>query len=148
MKTYIFLTTVVLFTASLISCSKKEEQPPQKVRFDVSAQMDATGTGSASTAKGNLSAEYLSNTRKLTYTITYTAVDADQVNLHQGTAQVIGNPIVTLKPTTTKYSSPVKGSITLDAASAAALFKDQLYLNITSSKFPKGEIRGQLLVKK
>jgi hypothetical protein len=143
------ITLSMVFAAAFLfmSCKKKVVDLPKRIRFDVIAQIDSSGTKSASKAKGNLTAEYLSSTKQLTYNITYSGAEVAQVDLHYGTSAALGAGVAILKKQGQKYTSPLKGYIKLDVAAEDALFKDSLYINISTAKFPDGEIRGQLTVK-
>lgn len=131
----------------MMSCKKKVVDPPKRIRFDVAAIIDASVTKSDSKAKANLTAEYLSSTKQFTYNLTYNGIEITQVDLHYGPMESLGAGVAILSKKGPKYISPLKGTIKLDLAAEDALFKDNLYINISSAKFPDGEIRGQLLIR-
>lgn len=146
-RTSFALGLICFVAVTSTGCKKKAAEPEKKVRFEVTSQIEAGYTKSESKAKGTLSAEYLSTSKQLTYTINYTGLEADQANLHHGTPTVLGKGVAVLKKDGQKYTSPLKGSIKLDVLAEKALFEDNLYINLTSLKFPAGEIRGQLIVR-
>jgi len=82
-------------------------------------------------------------TNILTWTVTFSGligVESD-AHLHQGAPGVGGSIVVGIP-----LGSPSMGSAAFTPAQAAALLAGNIYVNLHSSAFPGGEIRGQLLV--
>jgi hypothetical protein len=96
----------------------------------------ATTSPATGTAKFFLQADGTT----LNYDITQNVANAQAVNLHIGAPGENGAVAHQLTP----VSGQMTGSITLSADEQAALPVDQLYLDVTSTAFPDGEIRGQL----
>jgi hypothetical protein len=96
----------------------------------------ATGSTATGTAKFFLQADATT----LNYDITQNVANAQAVNLHVGAAAENGPVAHQLTP----VSDHMTGSITLATDEQAALTADQLYVDVTSSAQPSGEIRGQL----
>src|SRR5688500_14754499 len=79
----------------------------------------------------------------LTYNIQFTALTAAQTGAHihgfapPGTAAPVLFPLA--------LGSPISGTIALTATEAAAILDGLSYVNIHTSTFPNGEIRGQIV---
>ena len=104
----------------------------------------------ATDSKGNGSGEasYDTQTKMLSWTVTYSGLSGPATAAHfHGPAAPGANagPVITLDPTT--LASPLKGQALLTDAQRADLAKGLWYLNIHTAKQPPGEIRGQLVKK-
>ncbi len=99
---------------------------------------------SGSTATGVLYGTYNSVSKVLSYTYTYAGTTPTSVHFHNGAVGTNGGVVFTL-PTPT--SSPASGSTTaLTSGQEHDLLHDGLfYINIHSSAYAAGEIRGQLM---
>jgi hypothetical protein len=95
-----------------------------------------TGSSATGTAKFFLQADG----QTLTYSIQQNVANVQSVNLHIGAPGENGAVSHQLTP----VSAMMTGSVTLTASEQAALTADQLYVDVTSSAFSTGEIRGQL----
>ncbi len=93
--------------------------------------------------KGTADVSYDTDSKKLTWTITYSGLSGDATAAHfHGPAPEGKNagPLITID----KLPSPAKGSATLDDAQVKALTGGEIYINVHTAKYPDGEIRGQL----
>jgi hypothetical protein len=102
---------------------------------------DSKGTGSGE-------ARYDTQTKKLSWSVTYSGLSGPATAAHfHGPAAAGANagPVITLDPD--KLTSPLKGEAMLTDAQAADLAKGLWYLNIHTAKHGPGEIRGQLTKK-
>jgi hypothetical protein len=137
---------LTLFSA----CKKKALRPVEKkeTEYNITAAVNATNIKTGSTATGTLTATYKKSTKKLAYNLRFSDIDPESINLHLGTATELGTLVANIKKDGAKYTSPSIGTVELNEAGEKALLEDKVYLNIVSTKFPAGEIRGQLLLKK
>ncbi|KUG05898.1 CHRD domain-containing protein [Solirubrum puertoriconensis] len=113
-------------------------------------QASATLNGSqevpanSSAATGTMTGTYDKGTRTLTYTVTYQGFTPAAGHIHQAAPGQNGGVIV---PFSSVASSPIKGSATLTEADAASLMAGNTYVNLHSSTYPNGEIRGNITLK-
>ena len=101
----------------------------------------STGTGSADV-------DYDPASKKLSWKLTYSGLTGPATAAHfHGPADAGANAGVEVAiPNAT--SSPAEGSATLTDAQAADLTAGKLYINVHTAANPKGEIRGQVMMKK
>jgi hypothetical protein len=124
------------------SASGGDDGSTPAIEYDApltSAQVvHATTSPASGTAKFLLQADGTT----LNYDVTQNVANAQAVNLRHGAPGEPGPVAHQLTP----VSGHMTGSITLSADEQAALTVDQLYLEVTSTAFPDGEIRGQLML--
>jgi hypothetical protein len=98
---------------------------------------------SRSSAVGELSADLDTDTRLLTYKLTYQGLSGPVTAARfHGPAKSgqTGAPVVSVSDT----ANPISGEASLTDAQAAELKKGLWYVNIATAANPDGEIRGQL----
>jgi hypothetical protein len=101
-------------------------------------------TGSA--GSGTVDATYDSATGKLAYTVTWSGLTGPATMAHfHGPAPVGKNAGVEIVVGGANPVSPVHADAALTAAQAKMLGDGLMYVNVHSAKFPKGEIRGQVV---
>jgi hypothetical protein len=85
---------------------------------------------------------------QLTYTVVYSGLVASRTASHfHGPAAVgINAPVIFGIAGAGATSGTISGVWNLSATNVTQLFAGQLYLNIHSSTFPGGEIRGQVIL--
>jgi hypothetical protein len=128
-----------LFTT--ISC-KKSESP--NVTFKAVINGASETPPNSSTATGTATLNYDKNTRIFSVVVEYTGITPIAAHIHKGDVGVAGNVIFGFNPPLTSpinYTSPA-----LDSAQNADLLSDKYYVNLHSTAFPAGEIRGQLIL--
>ncbi len=137
------LLTVVIFFFIVSSCSKKESAIPTdpNVKFTASLTGGQQTPSNASAATGSAYATYNTDTKlffvSINYSVGFTATDG---YIHKGAIGISGPAVI--------HFTSVSGEAVLthiDATQAADLMSNLYYLNIHSSAYPEGEIRGQLL---
>lgn len=102
-------------------------------------------TANTSTATGTATLTLNNETKIFTLVVTYTGLSAAATNghIHKGAADVAGGAVF---PFASPFTSPINyTSIALTAAQEADLNATLYYVNIHSSTYPGGEIRGQLV---
>ncbi|MRD45686.1 CHRD domain-containing protein [Caenimonas koreensis DSM 17982] len=99
----------------------------------------------ANASKGRGAAEVMfnHNTSKLTWKITYSDVTSPTMGHIHGPAPMGKNAGVVI-PFANVITQPIQGEAVLTSAQAADLMAGLWYVNIHSTQFPGGEVRGQL----
>ena len=133
-----------LVTVALAGCGNM--RPSQKMQiFEASLSPSQEVPPTASTATGSAEVQYNENTSKLSWKVTYTGLSAAASGGHiHGPASVGTNAGVVIPFTGDLNAQPIMGEVTVTPAQYADLAAGLYYVNIHSSKFPGGEIRGQL----
>ena len=113
-----------------------------------SARLNGRSEVPKTTSKGTgkLDATFDTQTKALTYTLTFNGLSGPATAAHihgpatrKESAGVVA-PLGDKKPT-----SPVSGSVTLTDDQAKALQSSKLYVNVHTAANPSGEIRGQIV---
>lgn len=134
---YLALAAVTLFA----SCSKKEDAAPAP-----NATLSATINGAQqvpannSTATGTFTGTYVSSSKQLTYTIIYQGLTPTIAHIHTGAPGATGSVAVPFA----NLASPITGTVTLTPEQADNLLNNRMYVNIHTSTFGNGEIRGDI----
>lgn len=135
---YFVLLAGILFTVA--SC-KKSDDP--KVTFLATISGSSETPVNASTATGTATLTFNKDTKIFTVVVTYSGVTATNAHIHKGEVGVAGGVIFGF---TAPLTSPINyTSVALDASQEADLNANSYYVNIHSTAFPGGEIRGQLI---
>ncbi|MFC6221793.1 CHRD domain-containing protein [Hymenobacter artigasi] len=140
-KSYIFLlaSAVSLFTA----CSKKDDTTPTT---NTNTELTATINGAQqvpsnnSTATGTFTGSYNSGTKQLTYVVTYQGMTPTIAHIHTGAPGIKGSVAIPFA----NLTSPITGTVTLAPEQADNILNNGMYVNIHSSAFSDGEIRGDI----
>ncbi|GGE52542.1 CHRD domain-containing protein [Pedobacter psychrotolerans] len=138
---FLFLTVI-----SMSAC-KKEKQKQVAVTdtsYQVNSKVDAGMTKSGSKATATLSGLYSPKSKKLVYKVEFNAIEPSVIEFRNEKDAVI----FSIKKTGTKYTSPLNGEIILNAENENALINQKYYIQLSSAKYPNGEIKGQLSAKK
>ena len=143
-STTLFLTLGV----ALLAACKKDDQPvaPANNMMTISATIDnkATVPATPSTATGTLTGDYNMTTNVLNYTITYQGMTPTMGHFHYGVPGKKGNVAIGFDDVS---KSPIKGTVTLQPATADSLMAGKLYVNLHSATYKDGEIRGNVTAK-
>ncbi|RQO75660.1 hypothetical protein DBR43_10000 [Pedobacter sp. KBW06] len=148
-RSVLLLSTAFCMFVIFSSCKKKSNPPiPVKVptEYTFTGPINAILAQTGSSAIGIFSATYITATKTLNYNIFFNGLDPENINLHQGNSSIPGSLIANLKKTGTAYVSPLLGSVVLNDQSEKELLNGNLYVNMTSVKFPAGEIRGKIFL--
>lgn len=105
---------------------------------------DPVTTSAAGTAAFRLApSDPLTTTRQLVYSIAYTGIVTETAaHVHKAAFGSGGSPIAT---GTLPAGNPKRGAVALSAQDISDLMSGLLYVNIHSSSFSGGEIRGQIV---
>ncbi|EJN09155.1 CHRD domain-containing protein [Bradyrhizobium sp. YR681] len=96
-----------------------------------------------SSGSGKAEASFDSDTRFLTYTVTYTGLSGPALGAHfHGPGEAGKNAGIALPFKSTE--SPIQGTATLTDTQAADLLAGKWYANIHTAANPGGELRGQM----
>jgi hypothetical protein len=96
-----------------------------------------------STGSGKAEASYDTDTKALTYVVTYSGLTGPVVGAHfHGPGEAGKNAGIALPFKTVE--SPIQGSATLTDAQAADLLAGKWYANLHTAANPGGELRGQM----
>lgn len=131
-------TTILCFLLTSLSAQT------YTVSSTLSGANEVPPNGSGAT--GTLTGTYDASTNVITLNVTYanltTALSA--AHLHKGAAGVNGPVIINLNPTTGMTSGNINGNFNVAASDEADLIAGDVYINLHTSTYPGGEIRGQL----
>lgn len=98
----------------------------------------------SSTGSGKAEASYDTDTKVLTYVVTYAGLTGPVMGAHfHGPGEAGKNAGIALPFKTVE--SPINGSATLTDAQAADLLAGKWYANIHTAANPGGELRGQMM---
>ena len=110
------------------------------------AQANA-GAGTGSPATGSAVVTYDSDTGELTWNITWSGLIGDETLAHfHGPALPNQNAGVQVTIFNDGSPSPAMGSAMISGAQATELLDELWYINIHTSEFGGGEIRGQVMI--
>ncbi len=136
------LFPVILFVFFVAGCKKSTVTPPATiVNFNSTLNGANETPPNFSAATGTSVATYNTTTKILTVTTSYTGITPVAGHIHIGAVGVSG-PVEF--PFTTLTSPIVFTSTPLNASDESDLMENKLYVNLHSTIYPGGEIRGQL----
>jgi hypothetical protein len=123
------------------SCSKDTVDP--NVIFKATINGASETPANASAATGTATLTYNKNTKIFEIVVNFTGIEATAAHIHKGAVGVGGGVVFGF---TAPVTSPINyTSPTLTASQDSALNANLYYVNIHSTEFPAGEIRGQLI---
>ncbi|MFV5693708.1 CHRD domain-containing protein [Flavobacterium sp. LT1R49] len=139
-----FLVTIIILSG-LFSCDDNDSTPsPVIVTFNATLNGTSEVPPNASTATGAAVLKFNKTTKIFTLTVTYSGLTPTAGHIHRGAvgaapANNIIFPLTSLVSPIT-YTSPV-----LNTTQEADLIANLYYVNLHTTAFPTGEIRGQLI---
>lgn len=98
----------------------------------------------ASAATGTMEGRFNAETNQLTWTVTYSGLSAPATAAHLHGPALPGQNAGVVVPFS-NAQTPITGQTTLTSAQAADLLAGKWYVNVHTSTYPGGEIRGQVL---
>ena len=145
MKKLINFLALAMLLTGISSCDKDDPAPapdPTTI-FKATLTGAAEAPANASTATGSATLTFNTNTKIFTVTVTHTIATPSNGHIHQGAVGVSG-PVIF--PFASPWTSPITyTSAALDATQEGVLNSNGYYVNIHTTTFPGGEIRGQLI---
>lgn len=133
--------------ATLVALAGCSAQP---VAATGSASVKATLSGTAevppnaSAATGTMEGRFNAETNQLTWTITYSGLSAPATAAHLHGPALPGQNAGVVVPFA-NAETPITGQTTLTSGQVADLLAGKWYVNVHTSTYPGGEIRGQVL---
>ncbi|HZY48606.1 MAG TPA: CHRD domain-containing protein [Devosia sp.] len=115
-----------------------------EVKYHAELSGQAAVPPNDSKGTGTLDATYDTDTKMLTWTVTYQDLSGDVTAAHFHGPAEAGKSADPVVPLAEPYASPIKGSATLTDEQYGDLSKGLWYVNLHTAKFPDGEIRGQV----
>ena len=134
-----------LFAGMLLMQSCKKDTPtPANPNVNFAATLTGASETpvNASAATATFTGTYNTNTKVLTYTLTYAGITPTAWHIHNGLPGVPGGVEFSLGAIVPSPLSSATAAFTTTEESD--LMENKLYVNIHSTAFPNGEIRGQL----
>ena len=124
----------------IVSCEKEDTGP--SVTFKATLSGASETPPNASTATGDATLTFNKDTKIFTIVVNYSGMTASNGHIHNGAAGAPGGVVFGFA---NPLSSPINyTSPKLTSEQEADLNAGLYYVNIHSSTFPDGEIRGQL----
>ena len=134
------IASIIIISAA---CSKDEDTPDPNVVFKATINGAGEVPVNASTATGTATLTFNTDTKIFTIVVDFSGVTATNSHIHKGAVGVSGGVIFGF---TNPITSPINyTSVALDATQEADLMANLYYVNIHSTAYPGGEIRGQLI---
>lgn len=149
--TRLLLVVLALFTSSLAFTSCKDDDVDtdgnevkyENVTINGTQEVPAVTT----TATGTFNGTYNKTTKVLMYTITHNVANATMAHFHEAPRDSSGAvviPIAAATPTAPAIPNSISNTATLSPVQESDLLRGRLYVNIHSTTYPAGEIRGQI----
>ncbi len=115
---------------------------------NITGAQEVPANSSTATAYGRVFVNESAGT--LTYTVVFSGLTSNQVASHIHAPGVVGvnGPVIINLGAVGGTSGTITGSATITPAQIALMRSQQTYINIHTTNFPGGEIRGQLAVKR
>lgn len=145
MKYLLKILAVFFLSLFIISCTKSDPPAPAAnttVTFKAVINGVNETTPNTSTANGEGTLLFNTSTKIFTLTVTHTLASPMGGHIHRAAAGANG-PVIF--PFTSLVSPIVYTSVALDAMQEADLNANLYYINLHTSAFPGGEIRGQII---
>ena len=141
-------TSLLLLFVGLLTftaCKKDDDQQPANV-VNLTATLDSKQAvpTTTSTATGTFTGTYDKDTKVLTYSVTYQGLTPNKGHIHMGAPGVAGGVLLGFSSVTT---SPITGTATLKTEDADKILSGNTYVNLHSTTFGNGGIRGNITVK-
>lgn len=134
---------VNLHTAAFPNGEIRGNIRPKSTEFTATVNAAQQVPATTSTATGTFTGTYNAETKKLKYTVTFTGLTPSAGHIHMGAPGTNGG----VKVPFSDLTSPIEGEADIDQETADAMFANKTYVNLHTTAFPNGEIRGNLRVK-
>lgn len=139
-KIFIFLG---LLSIAMVSCGKDEDEILEANSLPVRGTQQIPSNNSA--AIGTIDAKFNKSTNELTYTVTWSNLSGahEGMHFHKGARGVNGSVVKNIQSSGSATGS-ITESWTVPDSLQTTLEQNGLYINIHTSAYPNGEIRGQI----
>jgi hypothetical protein len=146
MKTLLRFIAISFVYFGFITCSNNDDNStPTPVIVSFNATLNGTSEvppNSTTMATGTATLSYNKTTKIFTLYVTYSGLTPTDGHVHVGAVGVDGSVVFPL----TSLTSPISYTSTaLTTAQEADLLSNLYYVNLHTTAFPGGEIRGQLI---
>ncbi len=138
-----FLALPIVTLSLLCFASLARAEPPIHFHADMSADEESFTTESKATGHGDFSLDR--DTLRLSWTVVFSDLGSPPTGAHIHGPQRPGNnsnPVFDLAPSGLK--SPLVGSVVLNDGQLQTLLAGRYYVNIMTTAYKEGEIRGQI----
>jgi hypothetical protein len=142
MPNYLKLLFVSLVFTTFISCKKDDKPVSDIVTFKATLSGTNEVPSNTSMASGSSTLTYNKSTKTFSIVTTYSGLTPTMGHIHKAVKGVNGAVIF---PFTNVGTSPIKLESSLTDEQFQAMEKDSMYVNLHTTAFPGGEIRGQLM---
>jgi hypothetical protein len=143
MRHFIKILAIFFISFAIVACDDDDPIPNPNKTFKATLNGASESTPNASTATGTATLVYNTTTKIFTVTVTHTVPTPTAAHIHKGVVGVAGGVIFGFPSATSPISYT---SVALDAAQEQDLYDGLYYVNVHTTAFPGGEIRGQLLL--
>lgn len=143
MKHLFRFLVISFFILGIVSCDDDDDPVPNpNVTFTATLNGASEVPANTSTATGTATLIFNKTTKIFTITVNHDIAAPTNGHIHKGAVGVSGDPVF---PFAT-FTSPINyTSMALTTDQEADLFANLYYVNIHTTAFPGGEIRGQLI---
>ncbi|MEO7314797.1 MAG: CHRD domain-containing protein [Ginsengibacter sp.] len=142
MPNYLKLLFVSLVFTTFISCKKDDKPVSDIVTFKATLSGTNEVPSNTSMASGSSTLTYNKSTKTFSIVTTYSGLTPTMGHIHKAVKGVNGAVIF---PFTNVGTSPIKLESSITDEQFQAMEKDSMYVNLHTTAFPGGEIRGQLM---
>ncbi len=142
MKKVTQFLAILLMVTSIVSCKKSETVADPNVVFKATINAASEVPTNTSTASGLATLTYNTTTKIFTVSLTYTGLTPTAGHIHKGAVGVSGGVIFGFTGLASPFSYT---SVALDATQEADLMAGLYYVNLHTTTYAGGEIRGQLI---
>ncbi len=144
MKLLIRFFTMLIIVSSMVSCDKDEDTVIASVTYEATLKGTNEVPTNASAAIGLATLTYNPNTKLFNIVVTHNLGTATGGHIHKGATGTNGEVVFPFLSTT----SPIDyTSVVLTTSQLSDLNAGLYYVNLHTTSFPSGEIRGQLIKK-
>lgn len=155
MKKAVYLLGVLILLSGMLGCSNDSgseapdsmpdpDDPPANLEITFLASLDGASVNppTGSSASGTATLTFDTSEKTFTITVIHSGLDPNNGHIHRGAVGESGGVVFPFS----NFESPIEDSGgPLDTAQESDLNANLYYVNLHSTSFPDGEIRGQLI---